>query len=93
MATLPSPYSYGSFGTFPAQEWGCFYIRVQNWAGFVFGGYVVVNCCGSLGGSVKEKQEKDLGNSFAKAKPGTVEEKELDQKLSVRRFIAMSFVT
>lgn len=53
---------------------------------------MVVNCCGSLGGSVKEKQEKDLGNSFAKARPGTVEEKELDQKLSVRRFIAMSFV-
>lgn len=32
----------------------------------MFGGYVVVSCCGSLGGSVKEKQEKDLVTALLK---------------------------
>lgn len=55
---------------------------------------MVVNCCGNLGGSVKERQEKDLVTALLQ--PNLVlqvEEKELEQKLSVRRFIAMSFVT
>lgn len=62
-------FSNGSFGVFPAQEWGCFYIRAQNLAGFVFGGYVVVDCCGSVGGSVKENQEKDLVTALLKPNP------------------------
>lgn len=55
---------------------------------------MVVNCCGTLGGSVREKQEKDLVTALLKpSRVLQVVEKELDQKLSVRKFIAMSFVT
>lgn len=54
---------------------------------------MVFNCCGSVGGSVKENQEKGRVTALLKPNPVLkVEEKELDQNVS-GRFLAMSFVT